>query len=368
MPVLTFCTGNLAYGALERKKSVTRILSMSRFYGPASTFLTLAPDDINNPTAFRATFRNTNNVDFPSLAPDTFFDSLRENSSFLGNGTIPIPCSYADRARAMANNPVTAAWEYRRLIKAVLQILIGIDVEVQGCKAKKTILFSARKKGIFGHCIAAYGVNEAQGRGTLHFHVILWGSLTPKLLEASLTCEDFCQKMGEVLDSMYRAEADIGIHVESILRKCMKSGGCKLNLGEPPPAALQVCPLPLAHPEEFDVFSQNVAVSRNDHTDHSFTCHKPPTGNDGCRLDMPRGECDSTFPVYLTKNLSDPTNGIPVVTSPIPPAREIQKRNIQEEPVPLPDDRTIVWELQRRCQQSLPPVDTSELSEQFFLH
>ena len=48
------------------------------------------------------------------------------------------------------------------------------------------------QKGIFGHILAYYGTHEAQHRGTLHFHVILYGGISPEILDAVGGIDDLC--------------------------------------------------------------------------------------------------------------------------------------------------------------------------------
>ena len=56
-----------------------------------------------------------------------------------------------------------------------------------------------RKPGIFGHADAWHYCVECQGKGTLHFHALIWGGLSPELLSAAtdnakLRAEHPCQK------------------------------------------------------------------------------------------------------------------------------------------------------------------------------
>ena len=46
------------------------------------------------------------------------------------------------------------------------------------------VICYGRGSGLFGGCDAYYGMVEAQGRGTLHCHMLVWltGSLSPQLL------------------------------------------------------------------------------------------------------------------------------------------------------------------------------------------
>ncbi len=72
------------------------------------------------------------------------------------------------------------------MIDNVLSILIGCNPTYQShndSKEVKTKFFHDRKKGIFGYITAFFGMIETQARGALHFHVIIWGGISPKLLE-----------------------------------------------------------------------------------------------------------------------------------------------------------------------------------------
>lgn len=51
-------------------------------------------------------------------------------------------------------------------------------------------------------------------KGALHFHVILFGGITPKLLEESRGFPDFCKSISKVLDSMYQSKIPCGKYLE----------------------------------------------------------------------------------------------------------------------------------------------------------
>ena len=62
LPMMNICTSKNSYfGTVASNDTEVKIRNMIRRYGPASIlFLTLAPDDINNPMAFRLSLRQPN--------------------------------------------------------------------------------------------------------------------------------------------------------------------------------------------------------------------------------------------------------------------------------------------------------------------
>ena len=66
--------------------------------------------------------------------------------------------------------------------------------------------------GALGHTIAHFAALECQGRGSLHFHAVMWSGLTPELLQALATDDPDLSglkaKAAEVLDSMATAKLD----------------------------------------------------------------------------------------------------------------------------------------------------------------
>ena len=93
-------------------------------------------------------------------------------------------------AAAIASDPYGAATFFRLIINAVLESLLGIKGYSNGRSIK-------REKGILGTVEAHIGTVEAQGRGTLHLHMILWlsGSLPAPQMRERLLQADFRDKI-----------------------------------------------------------------------------------------------------------------------------------------------------------------------------
>jgi hypothetical protein len=109
-----------------------------------------------------------------------------------------------ERAKVIASRPDAAALAFDMQIRAFINVVL---------KYKKG-------PGVFGHCQAYYAMVEAQGRGTLHCHMLLWiaGNPSPQVLRDRLAEEDgFQEKMFAWLESIISCElpTDIGCVVET---------------------------------------------------------------------------------------------------------------------------------------------------------
>jgi len=79
------------------------------------------------------------------------------------------------RATNTAEDPFSSTKYFHFVVKCILEILFGI-----GNKSNGRI---DRKEGIFGKVQSYVGTVEAQGRGTLHLHMLLWLTDAPSASE-----------------------------------------------------------------------------------------------------------------------------------------------------------------------------------------
>jgi hypothetical protein len=369
MSVMTI-TGSKSnfFGATASKLSEVKIRNMVRKYGPAAAFVTISPDDINNPTSFRLSVRrmkdSTDPCKYPRETDDNFYSAMKEQSVEVGAGSIPIPfpCNYAARAKATVGNPVAAVLEYKMMISSVLKDLFGAEPNNYGHRktTNRTTYYRDRARGLFGDILAFYGMTEAQARGSLHYHCLLFGSLSPKLLQGAANMDDLCKVIAESLDKMYSAELPREAHVYNLITTCMRRDRDKQSHLPRRFATLEVPPLSQVQPEVYKHHICANIMSTNMHT-HSFTCHKPPTGHEGCRMNYPCDLCQETCRVQLSADSVD-ANGIPKTLENVedPPCRATDNG---DDPLPLKDKRIIVWELKRRLLQKLPSFDCGDVDK-----
>ncbi|KAG2133017.1 hypothetical protein DEU56DRAFT_707191, partial [Suillus clintonianus] len=133
--------------------------------------------------------------------------------------------------------------------------------------------------GVFGHCEAFYGMVEAQGRGTLHCHFLLWiaGNPRPQELRNRMANEDgFAGKMFSWLESIISCELpeDTGPIPETSSDQAKKPQRNVEDLDprlEMPPQVIEMDRKSFEH--EFTDFLTRLAIECNWHV-HNQTCFK----------------------------------------------------------------------------------------------
>jgi hypothetical protein len=116
--------------------------------GMPSFYITINPADVYNPLV---KFLAGSEIDIDQLSP----------------ADIP---NYVDEAVTIAKNPYVAAQFFNIYMKAFIKTILACDPKERDLEG-----------GALGSVTAYYGTVEAQGRGTLHCHMMVWvaGSLNP---------------------------------------------------------------------------------------------------------------------------------------------------------------------------------------------
>src|SRR6202035_4403732 len=89
--------------------------------------------------------------------------------------------NFREQTLLVARNPAVAAKFFNVYMKAFISSLLGYDVKKKYCEP-----------GILGIVKGYYGCVEAQGRGTLHCHMLIWieGSMNPNRLRERVLQND----------------------------------------------------------------------------------------------------------------------------------------------------------------------------------
>ena len=364
LPILNLSKPISDFGPGARMSSISKQIACHRRYGPAATFVTIAPNLQEQPTALRMTFRSVDNMSFPCTIDDSFFEAVRKNSKFVGTGNIQIPLGYQQRARQASNNPVAMALAYEKLISDTLEILFGVPPDKyttgQGKKSVRTTYFRFRKKGIFGHLVAHFGSHETQNRGTLHFHLILYGGITPEILDAVAGMEGLCKIIAEALDKLYKAEIPPSFHLTRIIKNYKQTDEelrdlLSKNQPEINNPIHHNAPSPQKR-KHWEAFAAKTIAQCGVHR-HSFTCHKGCTQKRQCREAYKQRPVQHTRPIllkphspeiYQTLKLQQSEHP-PEICHMIPARKRNRDRDTFKEPLPTPEnDRCLYWEIQRR--------------------
>jgi hypothetical protein len=364
-PFLTGGGKRTTYGALARADTGGKIMAMRRRRGCAPAFLTFGMDDVNDPTGLRMTMSSLSNTDFPAVVSGRHHEAMKHGFKHCcGEENISIPASYSARLRALVNNPVGAACVYKQLVINVLSILVGKKPgfgQKSGITRKTTEFASLDDKNIgaiIGTPLGYLGVNETTGGGSLHFHVVLWGGLSPDILELVADMPELCKHVGSVLDSIYSAALPREVHIRDLVTKDLKrncDSSQAFKQRDAAARAMQVPPDPAEGRDEFQDFTYCTVCERNIH-EHSHTCYKPPNGYHGCRMYRPAGDnSNGTRPIQLwwSEEKQEAVEKEEVEAAGSKP----DDPKYDFSPFASPDNRTLLWELDRPKLEGLPALD-----------
>ena len=148
--------------------------------GPPSLWITINPSDTNDPIAQVLAGAEIDLDRFvPTLGPDS-----------------------NERTFTMASDPYAASEFFHYIIDAVLEELFGITPSV------KTGNSVRRRTGIFGKVANYIGTVEAQGRGTLHLHMVLWlvGGPTSERMRELLKRASFRNRVSEFITANIKGD------------------------------------------------------------------------------------------------------------------------------------------------------------------
>jgi hypothetical protein len=168
-------------GSDESRMSVRgKIWGTNLLHNPPSLWVTINPADTQDPIAQVLAGADINLDDFCNTAgPDS-----------------------NDRATNMASDPYASANFFHFMIETIIECLFGISKRRNGVFIKK--------EGIFGTIKSYVGTVEAQGRGSLHLHMLLWleGAPTATELKHALTTEFFREKIKGYIKTTICADLD----------------------------------------------------------------------------------------------------------------------------------------------------------------
>jgi hypothetical protein len=178
-------------GTDESRQSVrSKIWSTNLIHNPPNLWLTVNPSETHDPIAHVMTGAMIDLDKFCRTAgPD-----------------------HEDRATNIAGDPYAAAKFFHFMIKTILEQLFGITKTGDG--------HIQRREGILGTVKSYIGTVEAQGRGTLHLHLLLWLTNAPSSadMQHALTHIDFRSKIQAYIKAVIEQIFTTSIPLPSSLR------------------------------------------------------------------------------------------------------------------------------------------------------
>ena len=218
-------------------------------------------------------------------------------------------------------------------------------------------------------------------------------------LGKTLNCQDESCQHGEcnqdVQDTVVMSQQYPGINVVTPTKPIISSrdalrrkggdsiGGTNETVYSSRPSA-QAMRLPPDPTKDRKLFNTHVVITicQCGIHNHTFTCHKPPNGREGCRLCLPRAPNDGTKPIELRLEIKPDgseqwdqimnedeiqadgsTSTVErKCVDPYDSEVHITKENLS--PLPSGSSRTIVWELNRPMLEPLPELNDDMTKDQ----
>ena len=280
LPMVSAPATAVPWSSTERASCIGMMLAMARRYGPPSCFLTVAPDDVHDPTCIRLALTHHSNESFPAVA-DGFMEALqggRQQFAYAGGS---LSLKEDDLQALAAKCPGATAMAYQNLIETVLATLYGIPTRAHTRKSKAP---SEHAAGFLGTPVGYFGVTEVSGRCAEHLHIVFFGGATPDALSGCIDDEALLRKVISSLDSMYQAKLPIGIVAADRARRAVGIPSRRAAYHAPPPV-LDDSGEQLSSDFVRDACLTVVAVQMHRHTPKG-ACGKKPQGEKGCRFHM----------------------------------------------------------------------------------
>ena len=241
--------------------------------------------NIPGSAASRMTMRNEIRANILSLGVPSFYltvnpaDVYNPMVRFLAGSDIDIDDllsheipTYWDQAKVVARNPCIAAEFFHTYINAFISTILGYDPKQRSATP-----------GILGIVRAYYGCVEAQGRGSLHCHMVVWvrgGMTSDQIRERAMGDVAWRDRLVEFLDdtvsNVIPADPDPSMTVQSSEHHPCAVHGIDMNSD---PGAEETLKASLKD-------LRNVVLESQRHS-HTSTCYKySSSGEKMCRFNL----------------------------------------------------------------------------------
>ena len=194
MQELKFVTRDVPGSAAARLNMRNEIRGLTMELGLPSFYLTINPADVHNPLV---RFLAGSDIEIDDLLPEQV-TNVREQSILI------------------ARNPVAAARFFNVMMKAFIKNILGYENK-------------AVSSGVLGVVKGYYGCVEAQGRGSLHCHMLVWleGGLNPNEIRDKVLAQDgsdFAARLIAYLDDAISTAVPAAPSTPDPVLGCWQSG------------------------------------------------------------------------------------------------------------------------------------------------
>lgn len=381
---------NQAQGSQELQYILPRIRELAKTRGPACAFITLAPSMIGNQRLLRMSQIIASNAEWAARLDAAIASGSTEGldallrklcGENLANGQddyfIPVDVDQSARASAAINDPAASVEEFMSFMNVILTRVLGLPPEqffthLQGPTSRKTSYVGGTMTP-FGRIWSYYGVIEANNRGDLHMHLLLFGSIPTSVLQDLATFRNVCEQVKTAMASYYKSE----LSAEWLLFNAVKENLPKRSFGATTAGTFRFPPPPEPHfahrgpiealaaadgttvREKIDRITACQTAHQQVHRHLIGSCTKGHMGHDGCRFSMPQLLNDGPCVVELREKplqAGEKRSKTDACWEPhdVSNAATVPSRS----PLDVQDHQLLYWDLARRPQLPLPaPCD-----------
>ena len=344
MSVLRYVGRGVPYSPVEGKQMKHRCLGLCNRYSTMNCFFTLSPNNLGNPRSIRLACNivegSPANERFPAVFHDgcsvgengvEFIEHLeRQQHKVLSEGDIILPEEFTKSwiAARGKNNPVAFVSENKKMLQAIIDILVGLTPEGSGFRASEEGKSERRSKyykeealkGVLGHALTLIGVTEDHQRGHLHWHFILNAGISSYALERFSNISEICERVSKALDRIYTTEVDPEYHSAVAVKRTINKKRTEWMLDQGIVDSVQSRDSMFVHADKNGVVEQvkkgggngthkKILSSVQEHAGyrqyhkHSSTCFNQSWGYWGCRFNHPRAFCNGTHATTLAARI-----------------------------------------------------------------
>jgi hypothetical protein len=220
-----------------------------------------------------------------------------------------------DRQKYLAMNPLAAAKMFKTLVEHCFTKLFGMSLAHQTKSSKFPP--GKRPQGALGTIFDSFIIFETQGRGSLHFHAIIWAGIPCQTFSVIAESAELTAIAAQAIDAAVCASLEPKYHDEAdntgVARRRARMGGQVAATEALRPVfkfPVTGCPGTL---DDFLVHAHSVAASCQVHYKHYKTCQSGKVGKRQCRMAQPQKLRDEPtgpvqvcfyFPVFCMKCIS----------------------------------------------------------------
>ena len=330
----------IPFSAAARQANFSTLVAFLRFFGVPAFFNTVAPDIIASNATIRACVPSFSNFGFPAQngeGENDFADHVLRKVPMPGYPGAPV--SKAARQQLVTKYAGIGAMAFNHETMMLHKFLYGLTDHTD---TKRTVIGS---DGAFGTCIAVASVVEADGRGSMHSHAILFTGPGARFLQMMAGIPELAASFTAYIDAAISSVIPGDLHLQDLLRAVYH--------GPSYDGPQHVCPNPNAAEQAFLMHVYFAALRTNVHT-HGSRCVRARAGNT-CAQKYPKSESATTG----VRCLNTPAEHVPLDHDrlAVPPRPATDPRG---PPFSL-DSRCLVVETARPVCEPFPATFTADL-------